>query len=567
MTIPSQRDILLAVLQNKAKVSILAFFYIISLFLILRSGVFFQYFTAAFNQGNCYECSMKIDYIKQYYFSSDTLYYFLPAIAIFIASLFIRRRIQSYLTMLTVIWIALTLTDVFISLIYNNLTLSYLLLNVLYNLAGAVILSFFVCISNSIVFYLHKIKGLSIFLSSMVPFIASIIITLALTVLVYLLYARQPVEVEFDLSEGANVTYTGVKDNEDSFGFLNDKLTNTPTYIDVMRKGEFVYKDKKGISSANIFIVSGCYALPDLIDNPPIDKNKTIVNTKSIVLKQDFPMMDYIQGDSINVTPHGASQLSLSKNDKEYMLASRITKSKMEFYSNNSKITAAFNFMPIRDDDYSNEYTYDLIINDSKYTIVNIVEPLSRLDDDKIMKCNYQQLSIDNHTYTIKGKYLTGILMSLTPDDVVVFKNSPTLTLNAEFAFYKKTYPKLEKIYDDISNGKLTSLYGTGISQLIVNGKMQDLKPESEVIISSGNLVGLVNKNKKIKVYGTADLLFVDNKMLNLRKITYIQSKLVVFGSSVFDMVKYLFSVGVLIFVVRFIYSYFKKELNENLFS
>jgi hypothetical protein len=50
------------------------------------------------------------------------------------------------------------------------------------------------------------------------------------------------------------------------------------------------------------------------------------------------------------------------------------------------------------------------------------------------------------------------------------------------------------------------------------------------VIISGGNLVGLVNKNKKIKIYGTADLLFVDNKMLNIRKITYLKSKLEIFA-------------------------------------
>ncbi len=566
MTIPSQRDILLAILQNKIKVSILAFFYITSLFLILRGGAFFQYFTATFNQGNCYECSMKIDYIKQFYFSLDTLFYFIPAIVIFIASLFIRRRMQSYLAILTVIWIVLTLTDLIISFIYKNLILSDFILNVIYNLAGAVILSFFVCISNSIVFHLHKTKDLSIFLSSMVPFVIYIIITLSLTVLVYLLYARQPVEVELDVSEGANIAYVGVKNNEDSFGFLNDKLTNTPTYIDVMRKGEFFYKDKKGISSANIFIISGCYTMPGLLDNPPIDKNKTILNTKSIELKQDFPMMGYIQGDSINVTPHGASQLSLIKDDKQYILASRITKSKIEFNSNNSKITAAFNFMPIRDGDYSSEYTYDVIINDSKYTIINTVDPLSRSDDNKKMKCNYQQLSIDNHTYTIKGKYLTGILISVIPDEIVVFKNVPTLTLNADFAFYKKTYPKLEKIYDDISNGKLTSLRGKGLSQLTINGKLQGLKPESEVIISGGKLIGLVNKNKKIKIYGTADLLFVDDKMLNLRKITYLQSKLVVFGSSIFDMVKYVFSLGFLAIMVRFTYFYFKKESNENLF-
>lgn len=158
MTTLSQNNVLLAVLENKLKALILAFFYILSLFLILRSGVFFQYFTAAFNQGNCYECSMELDYIKHFYFSSGTLCYFFPAIVIFIASLFIKRRIHSYLAILSVIWFTLTLTDVIVSFIEHTLTLSYLLLNVIYNLAGAVFLSFFVCLSNSLIFICIKLK-------------------------------------------------------------------------------------------------------------------------------------------------------------------------------------------------------------------------------------------------------------------------------------------------------------------------------------------------------------------------------------------------------------------------
>jgi hypothetical protein len=50
-------------------------------------------------------------------------------------------------------------------------------------------------------------------------------------------------------------------------------------------------------------------------------------------------------------------------------------------------------------------------VNGKKYTIMNSIEPMSRLDANKKMKCEYQQLSADNHTYEIKGKYLTGILI------------------------------------------------------------------------------------------------------------------------------------------------------------
>ncbi|VTN18953.1 DUF1761 domain-containing protein [Klebsiella pneumoniae] len=566
MILPRQRDIFSSILKNKIKAFVFLFFYTLSLYLILRAGVFFQYFTAAFNPGNCYECSMKIDYIKQFYFAGDTFFYFVPAIIISLAALFIKKRLQSYLYLLTVIWVTLTITDMIVSYTYQKLTLNDFILNFIYNLSGALVLSFILCATNSIVSYLHKEKGVSIFLSCMAPFIISIVLTLSLTVLVYLVYARQPVEVELDVSEGANIAYAGTTNNEDSFGFLNDKLTSTPTYMDIMRKGEYTYNDKKGLSAANVFIISGCIPTPKLIGNPPVDKNKTILNTKSIVLKQDFPMMGYIQGDSVNVVPHGASQLTLTKGDKEYMLASRITESKIEFQTNNAKTVSAFTFMPIKKDDYINEYSYDVIVNDKKYTIMNSIEPMSRLDGNKNMKCEFQQLSADNHTYEVKGKYLTGILISIIPDDIIIFKKSPVITMSANLAFYKKTYPNIEKIYDDISNGKLISLRGEGLSQIIINGKKQEIRPESEVIISSGKLVGLVNKNKKIKIYGTADLVFVDDKMLNIRKITYLKSKLEIFGSSIFDFIKYLFSAGFIVLVCRFIYSYFSNESNENLF-
>lgn len=201
-----------------------------------------------------------------------------------------------------------------------------------------------------------------------------------------------------------------------------------------------------------------------------------------------------------------------------------------------------------------------------KYKIENHVAPLSRLDKNKKMKCEYQQISDLTNTYNINANYLTGFLLVLKPDDIINYNNSPSVLLKTDFAFYKKTYQKLDKIYDDISNGKLSSLRATGISQFSINGKHLSLRPESEIIISEGSLYGLVNKSKKIKIYGTADLVFVDNKIMNLRKITYLQSKLEIFGSSIMDILKYIFGLGLLAISIKFIHSYFKNDVNENLF-
>ncbi len=62
------------------------------------------------------------------------------------------------------------------------------------------------------------------------------------------------------------------------------------------------------------------------------------------------------------------------------------------------------------------------------------------------------------------------------------------------------------------------------------------------------------------------NLVFVDNKIMNLRKITYLQSKLEIFGSSIMDILKYIFGLGLLAISIKFIHSYFKNDVNENLF-
>ncbi|HBD6194499.1 TPA: hypothetical protein KKN93_004332, partial [Shigella flexneri] len=92
MAFVSEREIVRKIFSKKIDFTILAFFYISSIFFLLCSGVLFQYFTAAFTKGNCYECSMKLDYIKQFYFSLETAWYLISAVAVFIASVFIQHR-------------------------------------------------------------------------------------------------------------------------------------------------------------------------------------------------------------------------------------------------------------------------------------------------------------------------------------------------------------------------------------------------------------------------------------------------------------------------------------------
>ncbi|MCV5655475.1 hypothetical protein OFN54_29520, partial [Escherichia coli] len=91
-----------------------------------------------------------------FYFSLETAWYLISAVAVFIASVFIQHRIKAYLTLLAITWIVLTITDVALIHALDNIAMNNILLNILYNLFGAILLSLFMCLSNSLLFHLNK---------------------------------------------------------------------------------------------------------------------------------------------------------------------------------------------------------------------------------------------------------------------------------------------------------------------------------------------------------------------------------------------------------------------------
>ncbi|WP_320734226.1 hypothetical protein [Enterobacter kobei] len=539
----------------------------ISLYFLLCSGVLFQYFTSVLNAGNCYECSMRMDYISKNYISYYNAWYMLPSLIIASTLIFFRKRLASYLLILCVAWLSLTVNDVVTSFIYDRLSLNDVIINLLYNLIGAMLISLFLCVINSTIYNLYKKKRISLILCATIPLIASILISVMVTLIVYLIYAREPVYVEMELMEEANVGYEGAKDDNESFGFLNDKNTSTPTFIDVMKAGELSYNDVKGMSSASVFVFSGCYATPELMKNAIEDKSLVFTKVNEVKVSTGYPMMGFIDGKSIKVSPGKVSQLYLSKKENQYMLAGRASYTPIQFDTKNNAIRSAFAIMSLKDQDFERDYTYTIVINNKPYVIRNKLKPLSNKDTNKKMKCTFLQIKESQSLYDLDGMYLTGFLISFKPDDIISFKSSPILTLKSDFSFFKKEYNKMERVYDDITNGKLTSLHGVGISSMKINGKELLIKPESDVIIMGGNLVGLVAKHNKIKIYGDADLLFVENKIMNLRKISVIQDKLESLNLSILDFFKYLISIGLLLWVVRFVYFYFKNDIEENIFS
>lgn len=134
MAFVSEREIVRKIFSKKLTLRSWHFS-IFPLFFLLCSGVLFQYFTAAFTKGNCYECSMKLDYIKQFIFTGNRMVPHICCCSIYCIC-FIQHRIKAYLTLLAITWIVLTITDVALIHALDNIAMNNILLNILYNLLG-----------------------------------------------------------------------------------------------------------------------------------------------------------------------------------------------------------------------------------------------------------------------------------------------------------------------------------------------------------------------------------------------------------------------------------------------
>lgn len=97
-----------------------------------------------------------------------------------------------------------------------------------------------------------------------------------------------------DIFEGLDIVYVGVKDNEELFGFLNDKKIDILMYLDVIKNGSLIYNDIQGLSGVDIYIVFGCYVFLDLFCNVLFDVKKFFLNVKKLEIIQKFLMMGFI---------------------------------------------------------------------------------------------------------------------------------------------------------------------------------------------------------------------------------------------------------------------------------
>lgn len=556
---------------DKTRVIILLIPMIFSFYILICSGWFAQAFLTFYGFQNCYECALQPEYLKNFFWTTDSALFLFPCLIIYGGMFFFKKRIYNYLLMVCIVWSGLLFFDILNNLKGNMLTLGNVITNVIYDLVGAITLSFFICIINTLLFHLVNSKTIPVFLSLIIPVVTSIAVAIIICANVYLFYAKEPLSVEATLSDNALFAYESSEKNN-SFGFLNNIETSTSTDLTTYKKSDYNYLDSKGKSDLYIYLITEC-----LIDKDKIKKIGNVSTGKFRTVKNlnfSYPYITsgFVTGNSITINTWGSKQLQLLKNIKDYGIISLIRKDdkdalgELMFRSRNHPITLGINFYPVNGSKYIDNYEAVFKINDESYKINVNLKPASINSEKKKTECKYTQIKPEIKEYTADSANGVGVLVYIKPNEVIDYSYMQKLSIRSEYATLQKNYKEKKDMYSEISNGVLAQFSGRGLDSLKLNNKVHKVDAESEIMLSGNNLVAYISNQQSIKISGLADVVALNNKAMNLRKISAIREKLSTFDTSFTDVVKWIFSIGFFSLIVRFIFSYFRSEKVENLF-
>ncbi|EAM9891912.1 hypothetical protein D5I31_20165, partial [Salmonella enterica] len=154
---------------------------------------------------------------------------------------------------------------------------------------------------------------------------------------------------------------------------------------------------------------------------------------------------------------------------------------------------------------------------------------------------------------------VASIAFRFIPKGHLTLSNVPLLTINIKNGDFTKTKDSKAPL-SDISNGYLKHINLIGLEELKVNNKKIDVSDSDLLYATGNNLVGFVTKNNKIKIFGTAEKLALNTKIMNLKPISTLNSKLSYFNTSLIDVLKVIFGMGVVIFISNYFVKFIKRK-------
>ncbi|WGK60073.1 hypothetical protein [Pantoea sp. SS70] len=192
--------------------------------------------------------------------------------------------------------------------------------------------------------------------------------------------------------------------------------------------------------------------------------------------------------------------------------------------------------MPFKDKDYAFNFDVDTKVNTFSFKIHNNLKEVPL--DDKISICTIHKI-LENESI-IEGKFLTGIVLFIRPEKFYPISLSSQAEIKSKHLFVQKIYKDKNDIFKDINNGSLNTLNGNGINSLKINGRLESINVSDRLYLAGDKLSAFVTKDSNIRITGLADLILINDKVMNIRTISVINNMLTPFSSSINEVVKWI---------------------------
>lgn len=525
----------------------------LSIYFLLVFGTIAQFYISQYGLYSCEYCFTKVNEFSEIISAKIDIPLLVVSMFIFLSSLLFHTRLKIYLTILLSSTVILTSFDYTIAN-ETTRTASYTIENLMFNCFGSIFLSAFIIFNLASIQYTINIKKVSPIFASLIPLSSSFFICFLIYGFLYLIYERSPTHIDALLS---NKIIGTIESSDTEFGYLTSpqKIKDEVNVTSILNN-EFKWSSGSGNYDIHVFLYSGC-----IINSDNFEKNKTTPtieypDTSSLNFKTLHPVIYYIKGQEIKAKIKKSNSINNNKEDK---ITSNIKDGAVIFNSILHPYTLFINISPIEDNGFTKEINYTLTINGESQSIKNIIPPIKVDDHKQKIKCSILK-SKNNRIKSVNTTYgVTSLAIEFIPKGEVNFTKESNLEIDVSDGSFTMDKIKNNPLYG-FNNGKVKHINLIGLEELKIGGRTIKASSSDLFYATGENLTGYITNENEIKIFGMADQVAFNNKIMNLKPISMLNNKLSYLNTSIFDILKIVFSMGLTIYMARYILIFFRRN-------
>jgi hypothetical protein len=524
-----------------------------SIYFLLTFGSIAQSYISQFGLYSCEYCFTQVNDFTKLISGKIDISFLAVSMLIFTSSLIYKSRVKIYITTLVFSTFILTSYDFFLAE-KETATVSYIIENLMFNSFGSILLSAFITFNLASVNHSVNKNNVNPIIASLMPISSSFIICFFIYGFLYFIYERSPTHIDALFSE----KITGrIDSNENEFGFLTTPTEiNKEVKITSISDSKFKWEAGSGNYDMQLFLYSGCFLNKEIFEKQKNHLPVIIPNVSNITFDAPYPVIYFIQSDNLQVQIKNANGIFNNRKDE---VISNVSQGSISLESMLNPITMLINISPIESQGLVKELKYNISIDGKKLTVTNIIPPINIDDKTKKIPCKSihpkgKSISLNNTTYG-----LTSLALKFIPKGEMNFSKESKFIIDILLGSYQGKKDGKKPLLG-FNNGKVKHVNLIGLEQLNIGGKKVNTSSSDTLYATGDNLNGYITNDNKIKIFGLADQLALNSKVMNLKPISFLNSKLNYFNTSVFDIIKIIFGMGISIYSLRYTMIFFRRK-------